>query len=100
MVPLRHAYTGTIRSQVMRMVDRKTLLAMLLPLPFAALPLIIVLASMAQNNHKAIVSIDTSPGQSVAVGLAAATATARSLGIAVLPAQQPQIEVAKNLTTQ
>ena len=85
----------------MPMIDRKMLFAMLLPLPFAAQPLIIVLASMAQNSNRAIVSIDTTPaGQSVAFGLAAATASAKSLGIAVLPAQQPQIEVAKALIQQ
>jgi len=72
------------------MVSRETLFALLLPLPFAALPLILVVASMGQNQQKAVVAIDTAPAsQSVKLGVAAVTASAKSLGMVVLPALQP-----------
>ncbi|MGH2632421.1 MAG: hypothetical protein ACRDG3_03335 [Tepidiformaceae bacterium] len=85
-------------TEVTLMVSRKTLLALLLPLPFAALPLIIVVASMGPNHRQAVVAVDTVPaGQQIDLGAAAAGASTMTLGMVLLPAQLPCNDVANPL---
>lgn len=72
------------------MVDRKTLLALLLPLPFAALPLILVIASMGPGHSRAVVAIQTVPtGQRAALGATTMGASYVLPGVAALPVEQP-----------